>query len=67
MRKNDLGIWALAGIIVTVVMAVVAFPVMLIRGFVLMKLWNWFVLGNLTNFNMGCGLSLVELVLHFHS
>jgi len=52
MWQNGI-LYTLAASIVTILMFVIAMPLYLIRGFVFMKLWNWFVFGQLSNFNMG--------------
>jgi hypothetical protein len=42
----------IAAAIIALFVMMIGLPIALIRGFVFMKLWNWFVTGTITGFNM---------------
>jgi hypothetical protein len=46
-------VYSAASVIVGALVTMIGIPLCLLRGFVFMKLWNWFVFGSLSNYNMG--------------
>lgn len=67
----DVFIWPVITLIVAGLMLVIGIPAMLIRGFVFMKLWNWFVVGTVTGINMtwivASGIALMVSFLTAHT
>jgi NADH:ubiquinone oxidoreductase subunit 6 (subunit J) len=52
IKWEDILIYMAAFWLVAVAFVVVTVPSLILNGFVFMKMWNWFVLGNLSSYKM---------------